>query len=91
MLFPGPQTVNCQLIQEERREMNPRKRTVAEPEVDDIMDPFREPRTIPTGWDVSSFYAPERENLPYYVMEHTASKSASCQNTPHDYTKNTLR
>jgi hypothetical protein len=71
--------------------MNPRKRTVAEPEVDDIMDPFREPRTIPTGWDVSAFYAPECENLPYYVMEHTVSTPANRMNTPHDYTKNTLR
>jgi hypothetical protein len=71
--------------------MNPRKRTVAEPEADDIMDPFREPRTIPMGWDVSAFYAPERENLPYYVMEHTTSKSANQMNTPHGFSKDPLR
>jgi hypothetical protein len=82
--------VNCELIQEERK-MNPRKIKLVEPEVDDIMDPFREPRTIPGGWDVSAFYAPERENLPYYVMEHNASQSANRLNTPHGYTKNTLR
>lgn len=71
--------------------MNPRKKTVAEPEVDDLMDPFREPRTIPSGWDVSAFYAPERENLPYYVMEHNVSTSTARLNTPHDKSKNTLR
>jgi hypothetical protein len=70
--------------------MNPRKRTIAEPEVDDVMDPFRDPRTIPTGWDVSAFYAPERENLPYYVMEHTATRPTKQMNTPHGYSKDTL-
>lgn len=71
--------------------MNPRKTKLVEPEVDDVLDPFREPRTIPGGWDVSSFYAPEQENLPYYVMEHTASKPNPSLNTPHGYDKNTLR
>jgi hypothetical protein len=39
------ETANCQ--KKRREEMNPRKTTIVEPEVDDIMDPFREPRTIP--------------------------------------------
>jgi hypothetical protein len=34
-----------------------------------------------------AFYAPERDNLPYYVMEHNASKSDACMNTPHGYPK----
>jgi len=70
--------------------MNPRKRTIAEPEVDDVVDPFRDPRTIPGGWDVSAFYAPERENLPYYAMEHNATRSVNLMNTPHGTSKNTF-
>ncbi|HSV86241.1 MAG TPA: hypothetical protein VLH85_06680 [Levilinea sp.] len=70
--------------------MNPRKKTNAEKIDDDAMDPFRDPRTIPGGWDVSAFYAPERENLPYYVMEHNANQSVNLMNTPHEASTDTL-
>ncbi|MEN4041540.1 MAG: hypothetical protein ROW52_06440 [Anaerolineaceae bacterium] len=71
--------------------MNPRKQPNAEQQFDDVMDAFRDPRTIPGGWDVSAFYPPEGENLPYYVLEHNTNPSVNLMNTPHATSKDTLR
>jgi hypothetical protein len=46
-------------------------------------DPFSEPRTIPGGWDVSAFYAPERENWKHYKMMKRTLQSAGAASSPH--------
>ena len=46
--------------------MNPRANLNFDPMAEASPDPFSEIRTIPGGWDVSAFYAPELENLRHY-------------------------
>jgi len=61
--------------------MNPRTDTTFDPMAEASPDPFSEPRTIPGGWDVSAFYAPERENWRHYkVMKRRGETVAS---SPH--------
>jgi hypothetical protein len=43
-----------------RNAMNPKKHEKVEPKADASFGPFSEPRTIPGGWDVSAFFAPEQ-------------------------------
>jgi hypothetical protein len=54
--------------------MAPTSREIKEPRPDDHNDPFYGPCTIPDGWDVSAFYAPERDNLPYYGQQAAPSE-----------------
>ena len=39
--------------------MTPKKHEKIEPKAEAPFGPFSEPRTIPGGWDVSAFFAPE--------------------------------
>lgn len=62
--------------------MNPRADTTFDPMAEASPDPFSEIRTIPCGWDVSAFYAPERENLRHYrVMPSTIANGLA--SSPH--------
>lgn len=51
-------------------------------------DPFADPRTIPTGWEVSAFYGPE-QSYPYQpdMYGHTSVKAV---NNPYGPIENTL-
>jgi hypothetical protein len=46
--------------------MTPRKTAAKEPNPQSEDNYFDEPRTIPTGWDVSAFFNPERDNVDRY-------------------------
>jgi hypothetical protein len=62
--------------------MNPRNDTTFDPMAEASPDPFSEPRTIPGGWDVSAFYAPERENLRHYGVVKR-SRRGQTVSSPH--------
>lgn len=68
--------------------MTPRRTYHNEPENDEFLNPFGDPRTIPTGWNVSAFYAPERENAARYASPQTPSNIATP--TPYDHTKDII-
>jgi hypothetical protein len=65
--------------------MNPRNDTTFDPMAESSPDPFSEPRTIPGGWDVSAFFAPERENLRHYRAMKHSKRSAAIMSSPHMY------
>lgn len=63
--------------------MNPPFETTFNPMAESSPDPFSEPRTIPGGWDVSAFYAPERENWRHYHLVRRATRAAGEVSSPH--------
>jgi hypothetical protein len=63
--------------------MNPRSDTTFDPMAVASPDPFSEPRTIPTGWDVSAFYAPERENWRHYKVMPRNRRGQTLASSPH--------
>jgi hypothetical protein len=65
--------------------MNPRSDTTFDPMAEASPDPFSEPRTIPGGWDVSAFFAPERENLRHYRAMKRSLRSKTILSSPHMY------
>jgi hypothetical protein len=65
--------------------MNPRTEPNFDPMAARSPDPFSEPRTIPGAWDVSAFYAPERENLRHYRVMRPAARAKSQASSPHLY------
>lgn len=67
--------------------MNPRNDTTFDPMAEASPDPFSEPRTIPGGWDVSAFYAPERENWRHYKMIRHSHHGETMANSPHLFTE----
>ena len=67
--------------------MNPRGVPLFDPMAEASPDPFSEIRTIPGGWDVSAFYAPERENLPHYRVMNRASRAKGVTSSPHVYSE----
>ena len=69
--------------------MNPRTDTTFDPMAEASPDPFSEPRTIPGGWDVSAFYAPERENLRHYKMIQRARRGETVASSPHMFADKT--
>jgi len=67
--------------------MNPRSDSTFDPMAVASPDPFSEPRTIPGGWDVSAFYAPERENWRHYRVIKPARRGQTVANSPHLFTE----
>ncbi len=65
--------------------MNPRTDSTFDPMAEASPDPFSEPRTIPTGWDVSAFFAPERENLRHYRAVKRSLRAKAILASPHMY------
>ena len=63
--------------------MNPRKPKNSDSIQAGQFNPYNEPRTIPSGWDVSAFYAPEQDN-PSEVGSYTMSANLS-ETTETDY------
>ena len=63
--------------------MNPRAEPTFDPMAEASPDPFSEIRTIPCGWDVSAFYAPERENLRHYRVMKPAARAKGVASSPH--------
>ena len=63
--------------------MNPRAVPTFDPMAEASPDPFSEIRTIPGGWDVSAFYAPERENLRHYGVMTRAARIQGVASSPH--------
>ncbi len=48
--------------------MTPRKRSNIQKLAEISFDPLNDPQTIPAGWDVAAFFAPEMENQNNYGM-----------------------
>ena len=65
--------------------MNPRTDPNFDPMAERSPDPFGEPRTIPGAWDVSAFYAPERDNWRHYRIMRVAPHSKGLACSPHTY------
>jgi hypothetical protein len=55
--------------------MTPTQKQNLEPCPRNSTGPFTEPQTIPAGWDVSAFYAPERESEKKYGSERSQADS----------------
>ena len=68
--------------------MNPRSDITFDPMAEFSPDPFSEPRTIPGGWDVSAFFAPERENLRHYHVMGHVSRPKGAAVSPHMFPEN---
>jgi len=67
--------------------MNPRKKPAREPDPVDYSNPFRQPRTIPTGWDVAAFYNPNPNETTAVTFEGSPQSS---QPSTNESTKNTF-
>jgi hypothetical protein len=72
-----------------RFQMNPRADATFDPMAEASPDPFSEPRTIPGGWDVSAFFAPERENLRHYRAIKHGHRSQTIISSPHMFSDET--
>jgi hypothetical protein len=70
--------------------MTPRNLIDIEPDDNDSIYPFGEPRTIPMGWEVSAFFAPERENLKQYNGLNNPFIYAPASHRSNENTENTL-
>ncbi len=68
--------------------MNPRTDTTFDPMAEASPDPFSEPRTIPGGWDVSAFYAPERDNWRHYKVMKRSRRGETVASSPHVFAEN---
>jgi hypothetical protein len=64
--------------------MNPRKTKSIETDPVVEPDPFREPHTIPAGWDVSAFYPPEQENFTIYGRAQYPTKRNPTPNSTNE-------
>ncbi len=58
--------------------MTPKKANTTDPMAEGHPEAFMEPRTIPTGWEVSAFFEPE-QNYPYQsdMYGHSSVKRAN--------------
>ena len=67
--------------------MDPKKNDHPEPSAGDYPDPFSEPHTIPSGWDVTAFSTSERNSSSQYgseIYQHTAAPKTN------DHSQDTL-
>jgi hypothetical protein len=62
-------------IQEGEKIMTPKTRNDINPGEPGVFESFPKPNTIPGGWEVSAFHAPERDN--YKRSEPASMTSAS--------------
>jgi hypothetical protein len=69
--------------------MNPQKQG-AEPNGGEDFNPFGDPRTIPTGWDVSAFYAPWREIIQQHGAKTFLTQSTPAMKPDHDTATHTI-
>ena len=53
-------------------------------------DPLSEPRTIPDGWDVAAFYAPEQTNQDTYGMMRDFKNQSYIASIQNDNTPDTV-
>lgn len=70
--------------------MNTDNKSNIEPSVSKMLDPYSNPRTIPGGWDVSAFSAPENEIVETYGEESHQSKPGAAMTGKNEPTKDTL-
>ncbi len=70
--------------------MRAKRRQQTEQNTPITFDPLNEPRTIPTGWDVSTFYKSERIDEHYSSQFGRTTFEASRNNGADENTKNTL-
>jgi hypothetical protein len=54
------------------------------------LNPFGDPRTIPTGWNVSAFYTPEHESLHRYGAQSYQSLPTPLVNSENESSADTL-
>ncbi len=54
--------------------MNPKTRPDNNPGEPGTFESFPQPNTIPGGWEISAFYAPERENFRQSEASNVATK-----------------
>lgn len=64
--------------------MNSDNKSNVEPSVSKMLDPYSNPRTIPGGWDVSAFYAPETDNVETYGEDSHTPKSGTATTEKND-------
>jgi hypothetical protein len=69
--------------------MNPKAKNSDESDASQYYEFFNEPQTIPAGWEVSAFYAPERENINRYGSERHQYEAAS-SNKLNDHAQDSL-
>jgi len=69
--------------------MNPRKNPVIDPMLEGHPDAFSEPRTIPTGWDLSGLITPP--HIAQAEMNGTAYEQNTGSASNHDLSEDALR
>ena len=62
--------------------MDPKKNDHPEPSAGHYPDPFSEPHTIPSGWDVTAFSTSERNSSSQYGLEIYQHLAAPKTNDP---------
>jgi hypothetical protein len=70
--------------------MNTDNKANIEPSVSKMLDPYSNPRTIPGGWDVSAFSAPENEIVETYGDASHQTKPGATSIGTNERTKDTL-
>lgn len=64
--------------------MNPKNKNDNDPGEPGMLESFPQPNTIPGGWDIAAFYAPERENLERSDQTNTLDASSSQTKKPYE-------
>ena len=64
--------------------MDPKNRNDNDPGEPGIPDPFPQPNTIPGGWEIAAFYAPEREDLKRSNQTNAMKASSSETQKPYE-------
>jgi hypothetical protein len=64
--------------------MNPKNKKDNDPGEPGMPESFPQPRTIPGGWEIAAFYAPEREDLKKSDQTYTMNASLSQTQKPYE-------
>lgn len=70
--------------------MTPRKRSNIQQVTEISFDALTEPRTIPSGWDVAAFYAPEQDSQNSYGMMRDFNTPSNTASMPNDNTPDSV-
>lgn len=70
--------------------MNTDNKSNIEPSVSKMLDPYSNPRTIPGGWDVSAFSAPENDIVETYGDASHQPKLDTAMTGKNERTKDSL-
>jgi hypothetical protein len=81
-------TTRTKIKESEEDIMNPKKPKNSETYQAGQFNPYNEPRTIPSGWNVAAFYAPEQSNPSPVGMYTMSSDLSEPTETDNDETTN---